>query len=132
MNIIATLGKLQGTYSIVNHHRTFSEVNSRKTIHAIISRLSVDALIGRMMCVRDDERFRAVGPEDMILPYRFPALHATYSTGQDSHDDLEVEIWFDWAFVDFWKSNYCMLFSAVLPWYSLKVSTRHNTTGNRP
>jgi len=19
----------------------------------------------------------------------------------------EAEIWFDWAFVDFWKSNYC-------------------------
>lgn len=56
-----------------------------------------------MSRVREDERFRAIGPEDVILPYGFPSLHSA-TTGQ--HDD-NVEIWFDWAFVDFWKSNYC-------------------------
>lgn len=56
-----------------------------------------------MSRVREDERFRAIGPEDIILPYRFPSLHA----GTSQADDTAVEIWFDWAFVDFWKSNYC-------------------------
>lgn len=58
-----------------------------------------------MARVREDERFRAIGPEDIVLPYRFPAIHAASSS--DTGEDAEVEIWFDWAFVDFWKSNYC-------------------------
>lgn len=25
----------------------------------------------------------------------------------DVAEDEELEVWFDWAFVDFWKNNYC-------------------------
>ena len=72
----------------------------------MITRLSSDAVVNRMSRVRDDERFRAIGPDDIILPYRFPLMHtSTTSPGGDG-----VEIWFDWSFVDFWKSNYCEFF----------------------
>lgn len=78
---------------------------SRSTIHAIFNRLGADALVGRMSRVREDERFKLIGPEDMIMPYRLPTIHTHPGTQHETHDD--VEIWFDWPFVDFWKSNYC-------------------------
>ncbi|KAL5531786.1 USO1 [Sanghuangporus sanghuang] len=80
---------------------------TRSTIHSIITRLSADALIGRMARVREDERFRAIGPEEIVLPYRFPAMHSAPA------EEVEVEIWFDWPFVDFWKSNYYTIQRAV-------------------
>jgi len=79
---------------------------TRTKIHAIFNRLSVDALIGRMSRVREDERFKTIGPEDIIMPYRFPSAIPPPSGSQASPGQEEVEIWFDWAFVDFWKSNY--------------------------
>lgn len=61
-----------------------------------------------MARVREDERFKTIGPEDIIMPYRFPTAMPPSSSGpQGSPGQEEVEIWFDWAFVDFWKSNYC-------------------------
>ena len=73
------------------------------TIHAIFNRLSVDAIAGRMASVRDDDRFKIIGPEDILVPYRSPAMHQ----GPDKSGGDIVEVWFDWAFVDFWKNNYC-------------------------
>ncbi|KAF9478119.1 hypothetical protein BDN70DRAFT_66874 [Pholiota conissans] len=75
---------------------------TRTTIYPIIGRLSVDTLIGQMSRFREDERFKAVGPDSIVLPFPSTALQpATKTTGSE-----EAEIWFDWAFVDFWKSNY--------------------------
>ena len=37
------------------------------------------------------------------MPYPTPAFQPASKKGGPD----EVEIWFDWAFVDFWKSNYC-------------------------
>ncbi|KAF8806612.1 hypothetical protein BYT27DRAFT_7168071 [Phlegmacium glaucopus] len=75
---------------------------SRSTIHPIISRLGVDTLIGQMTRFREDERFKSVGPDSIVMPYPTPAFQPSLTaSGTD-----EVEIWFDWAFVDFWKSNY--------------------------
>ncbi|KAH7912734.1 p115 like vesicle tethering protein [Hygrophoropsis aurantiaca] len=73
---------------------------TRSTIHPIISRLGVDTLIGQMTLVREDERFKAIGPDSMVLPY---STHAPLGINPA---DTEGEIWFDWAFVDFWKSNH--------------------------
>lgn len=57
-----------------------------------------------MSRVRDDDRFKTIGPDDIVMPYRFPSyVHGGAQAGGSD----EVEIWFDWAFVDFWKSNYC-------------------------
>ncbi|KAF9012594.1 p115 like vesicle tethering protein [Cyathus striatus] len=75
---------------------------TRTTIHPILSRLGVDILIGQMTRLREDERFKAVGPDSIVLPYPTPALQ----TGLKKDATNEAEIWFDWAFIDFWKSNY--------------------------
>lgn len=79
----------------------------RATIHPIITRLGVDALIGRMMRLREDERFKTIGPDNMVLSYPSPP-HLQLGANKVEKQE-EGEIWFDWAFVDFWKSNYCEL-----------------------
>ncbi|KIM26882.1 hypothetical protein M408DRAFT_16746 [Serendipita vermifera MAFF 305830] len=70
---------------------------TRKTLHAIITRLGVDHLIARMARVKDDDRFRHVSPESIVLPFH-PSMI--------SNGIPEAEIWLDWAFVEFWKGNY--------------------------
>ncbi|PSS32164.1 hypothetical protein PHLCEN_2v2072 [Hermanssonia centrifuga] len=72
---------------------------SRSTIYPILTRLGIDMLVGRITHLRDDDRFKAIGPDTLVLPY--PSQGITNSDGEK-----EAEIWFDWAFVDFWKSNY--------------------------
>lgn len=67
----------------------------------------MDTLVGRMARLRDDERFKAVGPDSIVLPYPTPA---NSQIGLRPEGENEGEIWFDWAFVDFWKSNYCQLY----------------------
>ncbi|KAI6101425.1 p115 like vesicle tethering protein [Pisolithus croceorrhizus] len=76
---------------------------TRSTIHAIISRLTVDALVGHITRVREDDCFKSVGPECTVLlcPTSSPGALASNHRAQEQ----EGEIWFDWAFVDFWKSN---------------------------
>ena len=54
-----------------------------------------------MSQVRDDDRFKIIGPEDILVSYRPSPIY------QDKSGDDIVDVWFDWAFVDFWKSNYC-------------------------
>ncbi|KAJ7647909.1 p115 like vesicle tethering protein [Roridomyces roridus] len=75
---------------------------TRATIHPILNRFGVDTLIGHMARLREDDRFKTVGPDAVVLPYPTP-LHL--KTGEAAKD-REGEIWFDWAFVDFYKSNY--------------------------
>ncbi|PPQ93846.1 hypothetical protein CVT25_013555 [Psilocybe cyanescens] len=77
---------------------------NRSTIHPIISRLSVDMLIGQMARFREDERFKAVGPDSIVLSFPPPSLQPSSKPAAGTPE--EGEIWFDWAFVDFWKSNY--------------------------
>ncbi|KAI0061957.1 hypothetical protein BV25DRAFT_1826249 [Artomyces pyxidatus] len=75
---------------------------TRETIHPILTRLGVDVLVGRMNRVRDDERIKVVGPDFWVLPCPTPqALNPTFIPMYEN----ETEVWFDWAFVDFWKSN---------------------------
>ncbi|CAA7260522.1 unnamed protein product [Cyclocybe aegerita] len=76
---------------------------TRATIHPIINRLSVDTLVGQMAGFREDDRFKSVAPDSIVLPY--PAVPGHPSGGKHGPTE-EAEIWFDWAFVDFWKSNY--------------------------
>ncbi|KAJ3514491.1 hypothetical protein NLJ89_g2351 [Agrocybe chaxingu] len=76
---------------------------TRATIHPIINRLSVDTLVGQMARFREDDRFKSVSPDSIALPY--PTTPGHPSGGKHSPTD-EGEVWFDWALVDFWKSNY--------------------------
>ena len=54
---------------------------------------------------REDDRFKSVTPESMVMSsWTLPGV------GVDPNQnpvEPEGEIWFDWAFVDFWKSNHC-------------------------
>ncbi|KAK0459266.1 p115 like vesicle tethering protein [Desarmillaria tabescens] len=77
---------------------------TRHTIHPILHRLGVDSLVGCVSRLREDERFKSVGPDAMVFLYP-PLSHIQPSTAK-SDAEVEGEIWFDWAFVDFWKSNY--------------------------
>ncbi|KAF9235255.1 hypothetical protein BU15DRAFT_65006 [Melanogaster broomeanus] len=74
----------------------------------IISRLSVDALIGQMTRFREDDRFKSVTPELVVLPYPTPGgLASNHNQNANQNPaEQEGELWFDWAFVDFWKSNH--------------------------
>ncbi|KAH8827826.1 p115 like vesicle tethering protein [Flagelloscypha sp. PMI_526] len=76
---------------------------ARHSIYPILNRLGVDTLIGRTTRLREDERFKAVGPDSCVLPYPTPA-HLQPGIKPDGPNDAEM--WFDWAFIDFWKSNY--------------------------
>ncbi|KAH7883346.1 p115 like vesicle tethering protein [Phlebopus sp. FC_14] len=75
---------------------------TRSTIHPIINRLGGDSLVGQMTRVREDERFKSITPESMVLPYPPPGVFASHPNTSEQ----EGEIWFDWTFVDFWKSNH--------------------------
>lgn len=67
-----------------------------------------------MARLREDPRFRAVqpdafdndtaptGPHD---PTHHLAQPEAEVDGEDGDEGLEL--WFDWAFVDFWKNHYC-------------------------
>ncbi|RXW24974.1 hypothetical protein EST38_g885 [Candolleomyces aberdarensis] len=83
------------------YNREAGEI-TRRTVYPILGRLGVDNLIGQMTRFREDDRFRAIGPDNIVLTYPAPVIPA--STNAASRE--EAEIWFDWAFVDFWKSNY--------------------------
>lgn len=77
-----------------------------------MTRLGIDMLSGRLIHLRDDDRFRAVGPDSFVVASpnaHVPPYHpqAAPTAGQPKPEIEEGEIWFDWAFVDFWKSNYC-------------------------
>ncbi|KAJ7198467.1 p115 like vesicle tethering protein [Mycena pura] len=79
---------------------------TRSTIHPILNRLGVETLAGRMARLREDERFRSVGPDTVVLPFPTQQLPAPALLKSAPEREKEGEIWFDWAFVDFWKSNY--------------------------
>ncbi|KAF5387223.1 hypothetical protein D9757_006830 [Collybiopsis confluens] len=72
---------------------------TRATISPILNRLGVDTLLGRMSRLREDERFKNVSPETLVQPCPGASSLAIKFGG-------EGEVWFDWAFIDFWKSNY--------------------------
>ena len=78
----------------------------RGTIHPILTRLGADVLVARMNRVREDERIKAVGPDSWVLPCPTPGPQALDPAFTPMYDG-ETEIWFDWAFVDFWKANIC-------------------------
>lgn len=70
---------------------------------------------------REDDRFKAVGPDSIVLAY--PTLPLSSTTNSNNRD--EAEIWFDWAFVDFWKSNFCKI--QLDSWYSVDLNLPSDT-----
>lgn len=97
---------------------------SRTTLHPILhSRIGPDQFVSRMARLREDPRFRAVQP-DAFDTESEDATGAAQS--QDTAEQDEgLELWFDWAFVDFWKNHYCELMSNV------PTDGRHDPALNR-
>jgi len=76
----------------------------RATLHPIVSRVGADTIVSRMARMREDDRFRAISPDGGVLPY--PVYSHSGAVLATEADQLEAEAWFDWEFVEFWKSNY--------------------------
>jgi intracellular protein transport protein USO1 len=58
-----------------------------------------------MARLREDLRFKAVQPDQFDVESK---THGDVSVpSDDAEEDEGLELWFDWAFVDFWKNNYC-------------------------
>jgi len=55
-----------------------------------------------MARVREDERFKSVGPDAAVI-----RSNAGLEAGEDDVDEEDGDMWLDWAFIEFWKSNYC-------------------------
>ncbi|EED83908.1 predicted protein [Postia placenta Mad-698-R] len=82
---------------------------TRSTIYPILTRLGIDMLGGRILLLRDDDRFKAIGPDTLVLSMPAAPSHLHSGPAVASKPEIEEgEIWFDWPFIDFWKSNYCM------------------------
>lgn len=85
----------------------------RATLHPILhSRIGPDQFVSRMARLREDPRFKAVQPdqfddEDKDGLNALPTGAPPVTPGIEEMEDTEAEVWFDWAFVDFWKNNYC-------------------------
>ncbi|OCF39785.1 hypothetical protein I317_06394 [Kwoniella heveanensis CBS 569] len=77
---------------------------TRATLHPILhSRIGPDQFVSRMARLREDPRFRAVQPD--AFDTESSDATAALPDGQDEIDE-GLELWFDWAFVDFWKNHY--------------------------
>lgn len=62
-----------------------------------------------MARAREDERFKSIGSDTLVLPYPTsqPGAISPLATNGFGKDEEGGEIWFDWGFVEFWKSNFC-------------------------
>ncbi|GAA6058533.1 hypothetical protein JCM10212_006972 [Sporobolomyces blumeae] len=80
---------------------------TRETLHPILqSRVGPDQFVSRILRLREDPRFRTVGPNVLEL-----------SDDDDAHlDDVSEEdgLWFDFTFVEFLKTNYIAVQRAIL------------------
>ncbi|GAA5832882.1 hypothetical protein JCM11251_000516 [Rhodosporidiobolus azoricus] len=80
---------------------------TRETLHPILqSRVGADQFVSRILRLREDPRFRNIGPHVLEL----------IDEDDASADDLGEEdgLWFDFAFVEFLKTNYISVQRAIL------------------
>jgi hypothetical protein len=97
---------------------------TRSTLHPILhSRIGPDQFVSRMARLREDPRFKAVQPDAFENE---PPAELPQEMEEDPEDGLEL--WFDWAFVDFWKNHYC---EPVLYGVSYVPNIRYNSTVHR-
>ncbi|KAG8682411.1 hypothetical protein FRC09_016790, partial [Ceratobasidium sp. 395] len=80
---------------------------TRATLYPILhSRIGTDVFIARMARVREDERFKAVGPDSPVVA---PGLgledEYTETEGEGEGAAAAGDVWLDWGFAEFWKSN---------------------------
>jgi hypothetical protein len=86
-------------------------------MYQIINRLGQDTIVSAMTKVRSEDRWRDLTPEECVTLYptsahahHQPVTPATASTmNSDMRFGVEEdgEVWFNWSFLEFWKTNYC-------------------------
>lgn len=90
-------------------------VVTRSTMHPILhSRIGPDQFAARLTRLRDDSRFKNTGPdvlESLGLEAKKPQLTSSSALQTAGDDD---GLWFDWAFVDFLKTNYVLIQKSIL------------------
>ncbi|KZV69403.1 hypothetical protein PENSPDRAFT_652372 [Peniophora sp. CONT] len=84
---------------------------TRHSMFNLLSRLGQSTLSGRLTRLRDDDRLKVVAPDVWVLTCPTPA---SLAPGFQPRYDDEAEIWFDWAFVDFWKSVNQTIMRAIM------------------
>lgn len=99
--------------------------HSSATLQPIFhKRIGADTFVSRMARLREDARFRAVGPETLVVDVVLEDVnHAPGVVVGEDATDGEGEIWMDWAFVEFWKEHYCE--SRACPILVARVSGLH-------
>ena len=74
----------------------------RAVAHQTITRPGVDVLADRIGSAKEDVHFRELELESFIPRYRTPE-----EVSVNAEVDGEAGTWFDWVFLEFWKSNHC-------------------------
>lgn len=78
-----------------------------------------------MARTREDDRFKSVAPDSIVLPYpgSQPDLNGAFK-------DIEYEIWLDWSFVEFWKSGFCEYNYQYDSTLQIIIPSRYNAKSN--
>lgn len=85
-------------------HMPLAQLYHRTTLHTIIhSRIGLDTFTSRIARLRDDARFKAVTSDTPMVFFDADGYEVPSSS-----PEARPTMWFDWPFVEFWKSNYCM------------------------
>jgi len=100
----------------------------RATIYQVITRLGVDTLTDKIGSAKEDVRFREIEPDSFVFGYPTPK-----EASVDAEIDGEAETWFDWGFLEFWKSNYCnnLAFEHQFPRLIRILAYRYYSEGRR-
>ncbi|KNZ50098.1 hypothetical protein VP01_45g9 [Puccinia sorghi] len=81
----------------------------RSTLQPILlSRVGPDQFVNRILRLREDPRFKNVGPDVLELALQSP------SPSDPSIVDNQSGLWFDWPFVEFLKNNFVSIQQSIL------------------
>jgi len=81
----------------------------RSTLQPILlSRVGPDQFVNRILRLREDPRFKNVGPDVLELAFQSP------SPSHPSILDNHAGLWFDWPFVEFLKNHFLSVQQSIL------------------
>ncbi|PWN37075.1 uncharacterized protein FA14DRAFT_159287, partial [Meira miltonrushii] len=88
---------------------------TRKSMHPILhSRIGPDQFAARLNRLRDDGRFKNTSPDVLDNLGRQNIVNAIGPGAPAAQAEEEEGLWFDWAFVDFIKTNYVLIQKSIL------------------
>ncbi|MCO5555756.1 hypothetical protein L7F22_009301 [Adiantum nelumboides] len=88
---------------------------TRKSMHPILhSRIGPDQFAARLNRLRDDPRFKNTSPDVLDNLGRQNVVNVIGGGAPSVQTEEEEGLWFDWAFVDFLKTNYVLIQKSIL------------------